>query len=226
MKYSIFHTSHCGSTLLASILSKSIPTLTEPSWSHELKDKKDPISYINENHLNGHLVKYSSVYCHLMPQVEGKKVFLYRPLVSHTKKLKNSLDTPFHLSAMTPNLHNKTKSWDMGNTETTIQTLLWMDRCFWAMEAKDLLLIDAKDLFEDQQKVAKKVCRFFEIEYIPVEINYQVKLANLNHSNEPINTDNITNKINYTEPIEPIDFDLLRWVDKIVESHPKLKYFT
>ena len=163
MKYSIFHTSHCGSTLLSSLLSKSIPTLTEPSWSHKLKDKQDSISYINENHLSGQLVKYSSVYCYLMPQVEGKKVFLYRSLVSHIKKMKNSLDTPFHLNAMTPNLHNKTKFWDMGKTETTIQTILWMDRCFWAMEAKDLLLINAQDLFEDQQKVVKKVCRFFEI---------------------------------------------------------------
>jgi hypothetical protein len=226
MKYSIFHTSHCGSTLLSSLLSKSIPTLTEPSWSHKLKDKQDSISYINENHLSGQLVKYSSVYCYLMPQVEGKKVFLYRPLVSHIKKLKNSLDTPFHLSAMIPNLHNKTKSWDMGTTETTIQTLLWMDRCFWAIDSKDVLLVNADELFDDQQKVAKKVCRFFEIEYTPIEINYQVKLANLNHSNEPINIDNVNNKINYTESVEPTDFNILRWVDKIVESHPKLKYFT
>ena len=51
----------------------------------------DLVRYINENHLNGHLVKYPSVYCHLMPQVEGKKVFLYRPLASHIQKLKNSL---------------------------------------------------------------------------------------------------------------------------------------
>lgn len=226
MKYSIFHTSHCGSTLLASLLSKSIPTLTEPSWSHELKDKKDPISYINENHLNGHLVKYSSVYCHLMPQVEGKKVFLYRPLTSHIKKLKNSLDTPFHLSAMMPNLHNKTKTWDMGSTDTTIQALLWMDRCFWAIDSQDVLLINANDLFDDQQKIAKKVCQFFEVEYAPVEINYQVKLANLNHSNEPINLNNVDIKVKYVEPIEPIDFNLSRWVDTIVESRPKLKYFT
>jgi hypothetical protein len=223
--YSIFHTSHCGSTLLASLLSKSIPTLTEPLWSHELKDKEDPISYINESHLSGQLVKYSSVYCHLMPQIKGKKVFLYRSLPSHLNKLKNSQELTFHLNAMTPNLHLKTQLWDMGTTETTIQTLLWMDRCFWAIDSEDVLLINANDLFDDQQKVAKKVCRFFEIEYIPVEINYQVKLANLNHSNEPINVDNVDTKINYSEPIETIDFNLLRWVDTITENHVKLKYF-
>jgi len=226
MKYSIFHTSHCGSTLLASLLSKSIPTLTEPSWSHELKDKEDPISYINKNHIDNQLVKYSSVYCYLMPQVEGKKIFLYRPLISHLNKLKNSQETTFHLNVITSNLHPKTKSWDMGTTETTVQTLLWMDRCFWVIDSKDVLLVNAQDLFDDPQKIAKKVCRFFEIEYVPVEINYQVKLANLNHSNEPINVDNVDIKINYLEPIESIDFNLLRWVDKIIENHPKLKYFT
>lgn len=226
MKYSIFHTSHCGSTLLASLLSKSIPTLTEPLWSHELKDKEDQISYINKNHSNGQLVKYSSVYCHLMPQVEGKKVFLYRSLASHIKKMKDSLDTPFHLSAMTPNLHKKTQFWDMGTTETTIQTLLWMDRCFWAIDSKDLLLVNADDLFDDPQKIAMKVCRFFEVEYIPVEINYHVKLANLNHSSEPINLNNVDIKVEYKEPIELIDFDILKWVDEIVNLHPKLKHFT
>jgi hypothetical protein len=226
LKYSIFHTSHCGSTLLASLLSKSIPTLTEPSWSHKLKDEEDPISYINKNHLSGQLIKYSSVYCYLMPQVKGKKVFLYRPLVSHIKKIKNSLDAPFHLSAMMPNLHGKTKTWEMGSTDITIQALLWMDRCFWAIDSQDVLLINANDLFDDQQKIAKKVCQFFEVEYVPVEINYQVKLANLNHSNEPINLNNVDIKVKYVEPIEPIDFNLLRWVDAIVESRPKLKYFT
>jgi hypothetical protein len=225
MRYSIFHTSHCGSTLLASLLSKSIPTLTEPSWSHKLKDEEDSISCIKENHLSGQLVKYPSVYCHLMPQVEGKKVFLYRPLVSHIQKLKNSLDTPFHLSVMAPNLHYKTKTWHTEETETTIQTFLWMDRCFWAIDAKDILLISSNDLFEDPQKVTKKVCRFFEVEHIPVEIDYQVKLANLNHSNESINLNNVDIKVKYIEPIEPIDFNLLRWVDTIIEVHPKLKYF-
>lgn len=225
MKYSIFHTSHCGSTLLASLLSKSIPTLTEPSWSHELKNKENPIEHIEKNHLDGQLIKYSSVYCYLMPQTEGKKVFLYRPLISHLNKLKNSQEITFHLNVMTPNFHHKTKSWDMGATETTIQTLLWMDRCFWTIDSKDVLLVNAQDLFDDPQKVARKVCRFFEIEYVPVEINYQVKLANLNHSNEPINVDNVDAKINYLEPIEPIDFNLLRWVDTITENNPKLKYF-
>jgi AAA15 family ATPase/GTPase len=48
MKYSIFHTSRCGSTLLACLLSKSIPTLAEPSWSRQ------PIENIDfeKNHTN------------------------------------------------------------------------------------------------------------------------------------------------------------------------------
>lgn len=223
--YSIFHTSQCGSTLLGALISKSLPTKNEPEWSHKIAQQTNPLEFVKQNASDNEIVKYPSVYCYLMPQIEGKKVFVYRTLLSHINKLKNSPDLAFHLNTMTSNLHAKTKSWDMGETETTIQTLLWMDRCFWAMEAKDLLLINAKDLFEDQQKVAKKVCAHFGIEYVPVEINYNVKDAALNHTNNPIELDNVSVKSNFVEPPDVADFALLRWVDSIIEAHPKLKYF-
>jgi len=228
MKYSIFHTSHCGSTYLSALLSKSIPTLTEPNWSHELKNKENPIKHIEQNHLNNQLIKYSSVYCYLMPQIKDKKVFLYRPLISHINKLKGGADLAFHLNTMTPNFHYKTKMWDIDESEITLQTALWMDRCFWAIEASkcsDVLLINAHDLFDNPQATARKVCGFFGIKYIQTNIDYNVKLANLNHTNEPINLDNILNDDNFIEPIYPVNFKLLKWADEFIESHPKLKYF-
>jgi autonomous glycyl radical cofactor GrcA len=100
-----------------------------------------------------------------------------------------------------------------------------MDRCFWVIDSKDTLLINAKDLFEDQQKVAKKVCSHFDIEYVPVEINYDVKMAQLNHTNDAIELNNVPVKVDFTEPPEVLDFTIARWVDDILENHPKLKYF-
>lgn len=221
----IFHTSQCGSTLLGALLSKSLPTKNEPEWTHKIHEQENPLEFVKQNASDNEIIKYPSVYCYLMPQIEGKKVFVYRTLPSHLSKLKDSPDLVFHLNAMTPNLHSKSKNWDMGSTDTTIQTLLWMDRCFWAMEAKDLLLINAKDLFEDQQKVAKKVCAHFGIEYVPVEINYDVKDAQLNHTDTPIELDSVSVKSNFVEPPDAADFKLMRWVDSIIETHPKLKYF-
>lgn len=223
--YSIFHTSQCGSTLLGALLSKSLPTRNEPDWSHKIAEQTNPLEFVKQNASDNEIIKYPSVYCYLMPQIEGKKVFVYRSLASHIKKLKDSPDLVFHLNAMTPNLHRKTQGWDMGTTETTIQTLLWMDRCFWTIDSKDVLLINAQDLFEDQQKVAKKVCAHFGIEYVPIEINYDVKTAELNHTDNAIELDSVAVKSNFVEPPDVADFELMRWVDSIVDVHPKLKYF-
>lgn len=225
--YSIFHTSHCGSTLLSALLSKSVPTLNEPLWSHTLKDLEDPISVIEEHHLEGTLVKYSSVYCRLMNQVKGKKVFLYRDLASHVKKLKNhAVDMEFHFEAMKDHLNGRFHNLNVEGSDTLKCAILWADRCFSAIDSKDVLSINADDLFEDPQRVAKKVCRFFEVEYVPTEITYNVKEAGLNHTDQVINLDNVVVKNDYTEPVYADDLDLRRWAEEsIVSKWPRLKYF-
>jgi len=223
--YSIFHTSQCGSTLLGALLSKSFPTKNEPEWTHKIHEQKNQLEFIKQNASDNEIIKYPSVYCYLMPQIEGKKVFVYRTLTSHLSKLKDSPDLGFHLSVMGKNAHPKTANYEIEPTDTLIQSLLWMDRCFWVIDSKDTLLINAKDLFEDQQKVAKKVCDHFGIEYVPVEIDYDVKIAQLNHTNDAIQLNNVPVKVNFTEPPEVLDFTIARWVDEILENHPKLKYF-
>jgi hypothetical protein len=225
--YSIFHTSHCGSTLLSALLSKSVPTLNEPLWSHTLKDLEDPISAIEELHLEGTLVKYSSVYCRLMNQIEGKKVFLYRGLASHVKKLKDHPDDiAFHFEAMKDHLNGRFHNINVEGSDTLKCAILWADRCFSAIDSKDVLSINADDLFEDPQRVAKKVCRFFEVEYVPTDITYNVKEAGLNHTDQVINLDNVVVKNDYTEPVYADDLDLRRWAEEaIVSKWPRLKYF-
>lgn len=222
---SIFHTSQCGSTLLGALLSKSLPTKNEPKWSHKIAEQKNQIDFIKQNAKDNEIIKYPSVYCYLAPQIEGKKVFIYRTLISHLSKLKDSADLGFHVSVMSKHPHQKTMKYEIEPIPTLIQSLLWMDRCFWVIDSKDTLLINAKDLFEDQQKVAKKVCAHFGIEYVPVEINYDVKMAQLNHTNNAIQLDNVPVKVNFTEPPEILDFTITKWVDDILENHPELKYF-
>jgi len=223
--YSIFHTSQCGSTLLGALLSKSLPTKNEPEWTHKIHEQENQLEFIKQNASDNEIIKYPSVYCYLMPQIEGKKVFVYRTLTSHLSKLKDSADLKFHVSVMGKHPHEKTMQYKVEPTDTLIQSLLWMDRCFWVIDSKDTLLINAKDLFEDQQKVAKKVCAHFGIKYVPVEIDYDVKIAQLNHTNDAIQLDNVPFKVDFTEPPEVLDFTIARWVDDILESHPKLKYF-
>lgn len=225
--YSIFHTSHCGSTLLSALLSKSVPAVNEPLWSHALGSVEDPMQLVRENHHQGMLVKYSSVYCRLMNQIEGKKVFLYRGLASHVKKLKDHPDDmKFHFEAMKDHLNKRFDNINVEGSDTLKCSIIWADRCFSAIDSENVLSINADDLFEDPQRVAKKVCRFFGVEYVPTEITYNVKAAGLNHTEQVINLDNVTIKNDHIEPVYADDLNLKRWAEQsIIEKWPKLKYF-
>jgi hypothetical protein len=223
--YSIFHTPYSGSNLLAYLLSKSITTFTEPDWSLNLKNEKNPIDHIDKNHLDGHLINYPSMYCYLMPQTNGKKIFLYKPIVPYLIKAKESRKVTFDLDLMKPYLHPKTKIWQFNkDSNLHCNTLIWMDKCFWAIESQNVLLINADTLFEEPQKIAKKICRFFEIDYMPVEVNYNVALTGLNN-NDSIDLDKVSNKLSYSEPIYPVDFDLIKWKEQLIETHPFLTEF-
>jgi len=161
--YSIFHTSHCGSTLLACLLSKSIPTLTEPSWSHDIRfveSIEDKLKLVEANHKQNILVKYSSLVCDIAPHIEGKKVFLYRDYQDHINKLQP--------------------------IDKEQESLFWCFRFANLIKAKDVLFIESNYFLNNQQQVVKEVCDWFDIEYIPIEINFHVKQTGYNHKNEPI----------------------------------------
>jgi hypothetical protein len=223
--YSIFHTPDSGSNLLSYLLSKSITTFTEPDWALNLKDEKNPIDHIDENHLDNHLINYPSMYCYLMPQINGKKIFLYNPLVSYLIKAKETKKVTANLELIKSHLHPKTRIWQFNkDSNLHCHTLTWMDKCFWAIDSQNVLLINAHTLFEDPQKTAKKICRFFEIDYMPVEVNYNVALTGLNN-NDPIDLDKVLDKLSYLEPIYPVDFDLIKWKEQLVETHPFLMEF-
>lgn len=164
--YSIFHTSHCGSTLLSCLLSKSIPTLTEPKWSHEIKvidNIKNKLKLVKNNHKQNILVKYPSFVCEIAPFVDGKKVFLYKNFEDHLCKMRA--------------VHE-------GNDKD--HAMFWCFRFANLIKSKDVLFLESNYFLSNQQEAAKKVCDWFGIDYVPVEIDFHVKQAGYNHKDEPI----------------------------------------
>ena len=167
MKYSIFHTSHCGSTLLACLLSKSIPTLTEPDWVHKALDIhniEEKAKSINNHHKDNTLVKYSSLICDVMPDVSGKKVFLYNNFEDHLRKL-----------AEKPNFNIQKEA------------IFWSQRFLMATVSQDVLYIQANYFLNNKEEALNRVCDHFGIEYKPTkDIDFHVKAAGFNHRNKPI----------------------------------------
>lgn len=164
--YSIFHTSHCGSTLLACLLSKSVPTLTEPSWSHDIRfvdSLEDKVKLVEANHKQNILVKYPSLVCDIAPHITGKKVFLYKNFEDHLCKMR----------AVHQGLDEE-------------HAMFWCFRFANLIKAKDVLFIECNYFLNNQQQVAKEVCNWFGIDYVPVEIDFHVKDAGYNHRDEPI----------------------------------------
>jgi hypothetical protein len=170
MKYSIFHTSHCGSTLLACKLSKSITTLAEPDWVHDarsIEDLWEKITFVKKNHPENTLVKYSSLICDVAPHIEGKKIFLYRNFESHIK----------HLSK---------KYTDFIVEQQRDEAIYWAQRFTWAVISSNTIYIDADYFLNNQEEICQAICDQFEIEYKPVEVLFNVKKAGYNHHNTPI----------------------------------------
>ena len=168
MKYSIFHTSHCGSTLLACLLSKSIPTLTEPDWVHEIVkigSSEERRNFAKEHSPEDVLVKYSSLVCDVAPFIGGKTVLLYRDLDDHLRKFSTypGVDLKFEAGA-------------------------WAHKMSSAIISDDIFLLETNVFLENKEKAAEEICKFFGIEYKPLdfEIDFNVKKRGYNQNNTPI----------------------------------------
>ena len=165
--YSIFHTSFCGSTLLACLLSKSVPTITEPSWAHEIvlgSDLEKKLKIVDEKHYQGLLVKYQSRAYEIIPQFPGKSIFLYRNLKDHINKLKSVREIDEHY-----------------------EIELYAARMYYASKSNNILYIETDELLNNRDMTVKTVCDYFEIEHKPVFIDFHVKSAGFNTNDNPIN---------------------------------------
>jgi len=215
MSYSIFHTSHCGSTLLSALLSKSLPSYAEPNWSHNLCNVDDKLFYIEAHQPKGSIVKYSSAYCSLMPNLKGKKIFIYNKLYHHLiKHASNQRGLEFQRSIMLKDLHDKSKRQAYPEGQIVAEkAYLWADRMFHAFDAQDTIFIDCEDLFKNKTYVLEKICAFLEIPYIHTDIDYHVKAAGFLHKDLPINLDLVLkeDKFKKIEPYKEFNKELLEW---------------
>jgi hypothetical protein len=228
MKF-IFHTSHCGSTYLASLLSKSIPTFTEPYWSESLNILKNEKNY---------LVKLPSRFCYFSVNLNNKKIFLYRNLKNHLQKIKN-LDSQIvfndfymNINIMLRNLNDKSKKITFFEQHGKILNdiaYLWVDRINWIIDSKNTLIIKTKDLFLDLEKNLQKISNFLEINYVPFKIDFNVKQYGLNGQNKPLNIveDISRDKYDRNQNIFEYSFDEeIEYIsEKIEKKFPYLKEF-
>ena len=173
MKYSIFHTSHCGSTLIATLLKDSIETFCEPSWTG-FQDCRYLMS-----HEDNKLVKYPSYASMASRVLKGKKVFLYRKLKDHLEKIsrnKKFVDT--NVNIYYP-FCKKRNIFSNLNADSDLKKLavVWLHRYLDAYYSQDVLFIDANNFFLDPKKTVKQITDFFEIK--PIKnfeyLNFYVK---------------------------------------------------
>ena len=78
----IYHTSHCGSTLMAALLSNSSIVYSEPPWTKNLLLNED-LDFNLLKDLYNIVIKFGSGWCKYSNIVPGKKIFLYRKLKHH-----------------------------------------------------------------------------------------------------------------------------------------------
>ena len=76
----IYHTSHCGSTLMASLLMRSCLVYSEPKWIEELIKDAEKNNSLDKNTV----IKFPSSFCCHARKFQGKKVFLFRKLMAET----------------------------------------------------------------------------------------------------------------------------------------------
>jgi hypothetical protein len=154
------------------MLSRSIPTLTEPDWSHEARNINDlweKVDFVKQHHPKDTLVKYSSLICEVAPHMDGKKVFLYRNFEDHLKKLiQVNKDNKYFILPQ--------------------EGMFWAQRFLWLTIADDVLYLQTDYFLKNRHEATKLVCNHFNIEYIPVEISkdFNAKKLGYNHNNEPI----------------------------------------
>jgi hypothetical protein len=199
--------------------------ITEPDWSHKINrypGSKNTIEYIYSNLKPGQLIKYSSVYCYVAPYLKEKKVFLYRKLNHHLQKMMTNSNylignLEYAGDRMKFNHHPRLQNVPFVGDPLYLHALLWLDRVLWLKDEEDAALLEANYFFENTSQATKSVCDFLGVEYVPVDIQFNVKKAGLNHNNEPIKISDKLLKINSMDGIisDTTNLEILMTIDRI-----------
>lgn len=163
----IYHTSHCGSTLLVTLLKSSIDCYSEPPWTHNVF--REEINFQEElGKYKNSVIKLPSGWCCLSTKIEGKKIFLYRKLRQHLFKIlkqQKSDYVQYYDSFFIKNIHPTLKDIDFNSFQEK-NVFLWANRIMWMRDANDVKWIESNHFFKNKKKVINEVCDFFDIEKI------------------------------------------------------------
>ena len=162
----IYHTSHCGSTLMATLLANSTTVYCEPPWTSSLLN--------GELEFDNGTIKFGSGWCPFSSQLPGKKVFLYRKLKHHLFKIKSShyieniISTKYehHLKYCHPSLKNF-----QFNTDLEKIAFMWLNNVQWISDVDDVLWIEANSFFKNKKETMNKVCEHFNLDKVK---NYEL----------------------------------------------------
>ena len=191
----IYHTSHCGSTLMATLLANSTTVYCEPKWSSDLLLSKDLNIVKNFNDIT---IKFGSGYCPFAKNLFGKKIFLYRKLNHHLFKIKTSnyiahiVSTKYehHLTHCHPLLKAH-------QFETDLEKIafMWLNNILWIKEVNDILWIESNSFFENKKETMNIVCDYLNLDRVK---NFElstvyVKSFGLIGNENPINQVQIPN---------------------------------
>ena len=158
----IYHTSHCGSTLMATLLANSTIVYAEPSWVNNLIQNDKLIEELIDNTV----IKFQSSLCHYSGHLSGKKVFLYRKLKHHLYKIKTSnyIDSivstkyEYHLN----HCHSSLKEYQF-HTDLEKIAFIWLNIIQWISETPDILWIETNSFLSNKKETMDIVCDYFEI---------------------------------------------------------------
>lgn len=202
----IYHTSHCGSTLLASLLSSTITTYSEPSWCHKIIHGQ-PINFLEEvKAYENALIKFPSSLCCFSPLTDDKKIFLYRNLKNHLFKLLILDDSKYdyienRYEFYLNHCHPKLKSINF-DTKDQKYIFFWANRVFWMLESKNCFWVEANHFLSQKEKFLKDICNFLELKQVENYTYQQYDVKRLGFNNSDIEISRITP--DYSQQIKPI----------------------
>jgi hypothetical protein len=190
----IYHTSHCGSTLMATLLTGSAVVYCEPPWTQNILLNDDV--QIPED-IGNIVIKWGSGWCPFSNKLPGQKVFLYRKLKQHLFKIKsyymdNIISTKYenHLN----HCHSSIKEYQP-KTHLEKIAFMWLNNVTWLKEVDDVLWLESNSFFKNKKETMDLVCDHFELNPINnFELsNVYVKSFGLIGKETPINQVEIPN---------------------------------
>ena len=182
----IYHTSHCGSTLLTALLAQNNVAYAEPDFSALIGNEKDigyaikETSYKNIVDYLQYTPKFKNIIMKLTTKAnmtavfnKRKKVFLYNNLKRHIYKFirQNRIDLYhpdyYYLYSNTthPKLSYEFEKNHMGQEHASqVSTYMWAHSMLWLLECKNVLWVNSEEFFFDRVKTVNMICDYLEVE--------------------------------------------------------------